>query len=34
MAFFQYGGHLEPEIKLELSLRKMYQKQTENYMRH
>ena len=31
MAFFQNGGHLEPEVKLKLTLRKMDQKQTENY---
>ena len=28
---FQNGGHLEPEVKLKLTLRKMDQKQTENY---
>ena len=33
MAFFQNGGLLEPEVKLKLTLRKMDQKQTENYMR-
>ena len=33
MAFFQNGGHLEPEVKLKLTLHKMDQKQTENYMR-